>query len=113
MENLLQVHGDFQGVYGANDEMILGAVEAMEAHGIKASTVITVGYDAIPDALEYIRQGKLNATIEQFPGEQARKALRFLVDNIRGGKNPPSKEIYIKPIAIDKTNLEQAEDKVR
>jgi ribose transport system substrate-binding protein len=113
MENLMQAHGDFQGVYGANDEMILGAIEAMEAHGIDASTVVTVGYDAIPDALEYIKQGKLNATVEQFPGEQARKALRFLVENIRDGKNPPSKEIYIKPVAIGETNLEQAEDKVR
>jgi ribose transport system substrate-binding protein len=113
MENLIQAQGNFQGVYAANDEMILGAVEAMEAHGIDASTVVTVGYDAIPDALDYIKRGKLNATIEQFPGEQARKALRFLVENIRDGKNPPSKEIYIKPVAIDKINLEQAEDKVR
>jgi ribose transport system substrate-binding protein len=112
MENLMQAHGDFQGVYAANDEMILGAIEAMEAHRIDASTVVTIGYDAIPDALDYIKQGKLNATIEQFPGEQARKALRFLVENIRHGKNPPSKEIYIKPVAIDKSNLEQAEVKV-
>jgi ribose transport system substrate-binding protein len=112
MENLIQAYSDFEGVYAANDEMILGAVEAMEAHGIDASTVVTVGYDAIPDALEYIKQGKLNATIEQFPGEQARKALRFLVENIRDGKNSPSKEIYIKPVAIDKSNLGQAEDKV-
>jgi ribose transport system substrate-binding protein len=112
MENLIQAYSDFEGVYAANDEMILGAVEAMEAHGIDASTVVTVGYDAIPDALEYIKQGKLNATIEQFPGEQARRALRFLVENIRDGKNPPSKEIYIKPVAIDKSNLGQAEDKV-
>jgi ribose transport system substrate-binding protein len=113
MENLLQAYGDFQGVYGANDEMILGAIEAMEAHGIDASNVVTVGYDAIPDAIEYIKQRKLNATIEQFPGEQARKALRFLVENIRYGKIHPSKEVYIKPIAIDKSSLEQAEDKVR
>ena len=112
MENLMQAHGDFQGVYAANDEMILGAIEAMEAHGIDASTVVTVGYDAIPDALEYIKRGKLNATIEQFPGEQARKALRFLVENIRHGKNPPSNEVYIKPVAIDNSNLEQAEVKV-
>lgn len=112
MENLIQAHGDFQGVYGANDEMILGAIEAMEAHRVDASSVVTVGYDAIPDALGYIKKGKLNATVEQFPGEQARKALRFLVDNIREGENPPSKEIYITPIAIDKSNLEQAEDKI-
>jgi len=112
MENLLQVHSDLQGVYGANDEMMLGAIEAIEAHGIDASTVITVGYDAIPDAIEYIKQGKLSATIEQFPGEQARKALRFLVDNIREGKLPPSKEVYITPIAIDNSNLDLAEHKL-
>lgn len=112
MENLLQAHSDFQGVYGANDEMILGAIEAMEAHGIDASSVVTVGYDAIPDALEYIRRGKLNATIEQFPGEQARNALRSLVESIRQGTAPSSAEIYITPIAIDSTNVEKAEHKV-
>ena len=111
MEDLLQGQGDFQCVYGANDEMILGAIEAMDAHGIGASDVITVGYDAIPDALEYSKRGKLNATIEQFPGKQAKKALRFLVDNIRHGTIPPSKEVYITTIAIDNSNLQLAEQK--
>jgi ribose transport system substrate-binding protein len=112
MENLLQAYGDFQGVYGANDEMILGAIEAMEAHGVEASSVVTVGYDAIPDAIAYIKRGKLNGTIEQFPGEQARKALRSIVDNIREGTVPASGEIYITPIAIDNSNVEKAEHKV-
>lgn len=112
MENLLQAYDDIQGVYGANDEMILGAIEAMEAHGIDASTVVTVGYDAIPDALEYIKSGKLNATIEQYPGEQARKALRFLVAHITEGKTPPSPEVYITPVAIDSSNIQKAEHKV-
>ena len=111
MENLLQARKDFQAVYAANDEMILGAIEAMEAHGIDAARVVTVGYDAIPDALQYIKEGKLNATIEQFPGRQAGKALRFLVDNIRHGKMPPAKEVYITPVAIDSSNLHQAEQK--
>jgi len=111
MENLLQAHKDFQAVYGANDEMMLGAIEAMDAYGIDASRVVTVGYDAIPDALRYIEEGKLNATIEQFPGQQARRALRFLVDNIRHGKIPSAREIYITPIAIDNDNLHQAEHK--
>ena len=34
MENLLQAHSDFQAVYAANDEMMLGALEAMAAHGV-------------------------------------------------------------------------------
>ncbi|MBD3305841.1 substrate-binding domain-containing protein [candidate division KSB3 bacterium] len=112
MENLLQVHKDFQGVFGANDEMILGAIEAMQAAEVDPATVVTVGYDAIPDALTYIKEGRLDATIEQFPGEQARKGLRFLVEYIKDGTEPPSKEVYITPVAITQDNLDQAEHKV-
>jgi len=112
MENLIQANSNFQAVYAANDEMALGAAEAIHARGIDASAVITVGYDAIPDALNYIRAGKLNATVEQFPGEQARTALRILVDYIKHKKPPPKKEIYITPVAIDAENLDQAEHKV-
>lgn len=111
MENLLQVHKDFQAVYAANDEMILGAIEAMEANNVEASRVVTVGYDAIPDALTYIREGRLDATVEQYPGRQARTALRLLVDYIRNGSLPESGEVYLEPVVIGAQNLDQAEDK--
>jgi ribose transport system substrate-binding protein len=111
MENLLQTHRDFQAVYAANDEMMLGALQAIEAHGAAGSQVVTVGYDAIPEALRAIGEGRLTASIEQFPGEQARTALRLLVAKLRDGKDPPSKEIKIAPVAIDRTNLDQAEKK--
>jgi len=111
MENLLQVHRDFQAVYAANDEMMLGAIEAMEANKVAPSRVVTVGYDAIPDALEYIREGRLDATVEQFPGRQARTALRALVDHIRSGTRPQKNEIYIEPVVIDADSLDAAEDK--
>jgi ribose transport system substrate-binding protein len=111
MENLLQAHHDFQAVYAANDEMILGALEALAAHGLPPGRVVTVGYDVIPDAAKCIREGRLTASIEQFPGQQARQALRFLVAHIRKGQLPPSKQVYLAPVAIDKGNLDQAEAK--
>ncbi|MHB8971213.1 MAG: substrate-binding domain-containing protein [Pirellulaceae bacterium] len=111
MENLLQVHKDFQAVYAANDEMMLGALEAMESNKVDMSRVVTIGYDAIPDALSYIRAGRLSATVEQYPGRQARMALRLLVEHIRKGALPESNEVYIKPVVISAENLEQAEDK--
>jgi ribose transport system substrate-binding protein len=111
MENLLQVHQDFQAVYAANDEMMLGAIEALEANKVDAARVVTVGYDAIPDALSYIRAGRLDASVEQFPGRQARTALRLLVEHIRQGTLPESQEVYIKPVVISAENLDQAEDK--
>lgn len=111
MENLLQVQHDFQAVFAANDEMMLGAIEAMEANNVDAAQTVTVGYDAIPDAIDYIRAGRMDATVEQFPGQQARLALRTLVEFIRTGKKPEKQEIYIKPVVITADNLDQAEDK--
>jgi ribose transport system substrate-binding protein len=111
MENLLQARPDFQAVYAANDEMILGAIEALEARGVDMSRVVTVGYDALPDALESIRRGRLTATIEQFPGEQGRRALRLLVAKIRSGQTPPSPEVQLTPLVIDGNNLDRAEQK--
>ena len=111
MENLLQVHRDFQAVYAANDEMMLGAIEAMEASKVDGAQVVTVGYDAIPDALSYVRAGRLDASVEQYPGRQAREALRLLVAHLRTGARPETGELYIKPVVISAANLDEAEDK--
>jgi ABC-type sugar transport system substrate-binding protein len=70
-----------------------------------------VGYDVIPDAAKCIREGRLTASIEQYPGQQARQAFRILVARIRDGQMPSSKEVYLTPLVIDKTNLDQAEAK--
>lgn len=111
MENLLQVQDNFQAVYAANDEMMLGAIEALEANGVESSQVVTVGYDAIADAIDYIRDGRLDATVEQYPGRQARIALRLLVEHIREQKTPEEKKVFIKPVVIDSQHLDEAEDK--
>ncbi len=111
MENLLQAHTDFQAVYAANDEMILGAIEALEAKNLGGARVVTVGYDVIPDAAEAIRKGRLTASVEQFPGQQARKALRFLVAKLRDGQSPPCKEVFLTPVVVDKDTLDKAEQK--
>jgi ribose transport system substrate-binding protein len=100
MENLMQAYPKFDAVFGANDEMIIGAIEAMSAAGIDPSKKVTVGYDATTDALDYIRQGKLGATIDQFPGKQAAMALNYLIDFIKDKKQPPQKVIYIAPEAV-------------
>ncbi|MGA2762274.1 MAG: substrate-binding domain-containing protein [Spirochaetia bacterium] len=100
MENLIQAHPKFDAVFGANDEMIIGAIEAMSAAKIDPAKKVTVGYDATPDAMTYIKQGKLGATVDQFPGKQAAQALSFLVDSIKSKKQPPQKVIYIQPQAV-------------
>jgi len=102
MESLLQKYPSFDAVFGANDEMIIGAIEAMAGAHIDPASKVTVGYDATPDAFQYMKQGKLGATIDQFPGKQAGEALQYLVAYIKTKAKPPKPVIYINPEVITK-----------
>lgn len=102
MESLIQKYPEFDAVFGANDEMIIGAIEAMSAAKIDLKKKVTVGFDATPDAFAYMKQGKLNATIDQFPGKQAGQALQILVDYVKTKKKPAKSVIYINPEPVTK-----------
>jgi len=102
MENLMQAYPKFDAVFGANDEMIIGAIEAMSAAGIDPKKVVTIGFDATPDAFAYMKEGKLGATIDQFPGQQAGAALQALVDKIKDKKDPAKKVNFINPKPVTK-----------
>ena len=62
MENILQANPDIKGVFDHNDEMALGALEAIGDKGI-----VVVGFDATDDAKAAIKSGKMAATIAQQP----------------------------------------------
>lgn len=100
MEDLIVANPNFDAVFGANDEMIIGAIEAMSAAGIDLGDMITVGFDATTDAFAYMKDGKLSATIDQFPGQQAGQALQALYDFITEGKKPANSVVYIKPLPV-------------
>jgi ribose transport system substrate-binding protein len=101
MENLIQSYPEFDAVFGANDEMIIGAIEGMLGAGVDAASKVTVGFDATPDAFSYIEDGLLDATVDQFPGQQAGEALQILYDNITSGATPSSKMNFINPEPVD------------
>lgn len=63
-ENVLQAHGDIKGIFAQNDEMALGAAEAVTA--VKKSIVI-VGFDATDDGQKAVKDGKMAATVAQKP----------------------------------------------
>ncbi len=64
MENMLQANGDIKAVFAANDEMALGAMEAIAA---SRKNILVVGFDATDDAISSIKDGKMGATIAQQP----------------------------------------------
>lgn len=110
MEDVITGVGKFDAVFGANDEMILGGLEAIKGSGkMNPRDIITIGFDALPDALRAIKEGTLGATIEQFPGRQAATGFEELVAFLRTGRRPASKILLIRPLLITNANLNQAE----
>jgi ribose transport system substrate-binding protein len=93
-EILIQKYPGFDAVFAANDEMIIGAIEAMSDAHIEPASKVTVGCDATARAFKYMKDGKLNATIDQFPRKQAGQALEYLVGYIKNKTKPPKQVIY-------------------
>jgi inositol transport system substrate-binding protein len=92
----------------ANDDMALGALEALKARNL-IGKVKLIGFDALPEALGQIKAGNMTATIEQMPGGQVKGALDTLVAYLRDGKKPAEPVKLLTPIAITSDNLNQAE----
>jgi len=103
-ENLLQSHPDLDAVFAANDEMALGALEAIDAAG-RISDIVVVGFDAIPDALANIRSGRMLGSVAQFPSEMGRLGVKYAVELVRQGEKPPS-EVLTRVELIDRDNVD-------
>jgi ribose transport system substrate-binding protein len=81
MENMLQANGDIQAVFAANDEMALGALEAISGAG---KDILVVGFDATDDAVEAVKAGRLGGTIAQQPALLGATAVENAVNLING-----------------------------
>jgi len=73
-EDALQSHPDLDGIFGINDPAALGIVAAVEKAG-KAGRVQVVGFDAMPEGRIGVKDGKLYATIVQYPDQIGRKTI--------------------------------------
>jgi ribose transport system substrate-binding protein len=103
MQNVMQAHPDLQAVFACNDLMALGAMEAIAASG-KTGSIVVVGFDAIDEAREAIRSGKMDATIAQYPAEMGRVAVESAVRTLKGERVPAF--IPVKIELITKANVD-------
>ena len=101
MENILQANGDVQAVFAANDEMALGAVEAITGAG---KQVMVVGFDATDDAIEAIKAGKMAGTIAQQPALIGSTAVDNAVKLMAGETIPTS--IPVEVTFVNKDNAD-------
>lgn len=81
MENILQSDGAIKGVFAHNDEMALGAVEAVATSG---KDIKIVGFDATDDAQKAVKDGKMAATVAQKPDKMGETAIETAVKIMAG-----------------------------
>ncbi|MFC5411087.1 sugar ABC transporter substrate-binding protein [Larkinella bovis] len=103
MENWIQSYGNtINAVFAQNDEMGLGAVKALTDAGLK-DKVLVVSIDAIPDALQAVQKGTLDATVFQNAEQQGAQAIETAIKIANG--QPYEKQILIPFQLVTKENL--------
>ncbi|PMC76795.1 MULTISPECIES: substrate-binding domain-containing protein [unclassified Brachybacterium] len=98
--NLLQANADVVGIFAENDEMALGAIEAL---GNKAgSEVFVVGFDGTADGIAAIESGTLEATIAQQPEELGKQAVQQAKAILDGSE--AEAEIQVEVVTVSEEN---------
>jgi ABC-type sugar transport system substrate-binding protein len=93
MTNWLSRGMHFDAVVSNNDEMAIGAIQAMRAAGINTKTAVVGGVDATQDALASMKAGDLKVTVFQDAAGQGKGAVDAALA-LAAGK-PVDKKVYI------------------
>lgn len=80
-QNIIQAHPDIKAIFAQNDEMALGAVEAVGNKDIKV-----IGFDGNEDAIKSVDNQKLYATVAQQPHLMGEESVKTVIDLIEGKK---------------------------
>jgi ribose transport system substrate-binding protein len=83
MENILTGNPNIKAVFASNDNMALGAVEAIKNAGL-GGQILVVGFDANPDAAAAVLAGDMAATVAQNPTNMGALAVESVLKLIHG-----------------------------
>jgi ribose transport system substrate-binding protein len=103
-EDAMVANPDLRAIYAANDDVALGAMQAVIAAGRTDKTIVT-GMNGVPPALRGIKDGTLAMTVELNPVQWGRLGVDALAAYLKGENVEP--RVFIKHIIIDKTNIDQ------
>jgi ribose transport system substrate-binding protein len=87
-ETILQANEDLTLIYGQNDEMALGAYQAVADRGME-NQVKVIGLDGVKAALLSIKMGELTATMNVAPKKMGYQLITDIIDHLKEGKTPP------------------------
>jgi len=108
MENWLQAFEDIDAVVAENDEMALGAREAIKASG---KEIPAIGVDGITDALKAVEKGDLLASIFQDGAGQGSKAVEVVIQAIKG--ESVEKDYWIDFEEVNKDNVAEFKERAQ
>lgn len=107
-ENLLQANPDVNFIYGENEEMAQGAVQAIKARSLKLwdgnEGIIVVGADGLKSGYEQIRSEGLTATVDVGSVDQGRESIKAIFMHELLGYSL-DKVINVPTILVDKDNV--------
>jgi len=103
-EDVLVANPDLAAIYTANDDVALGATQAVLAANRKGKTLVT-GMNGVPPALRALKEGNLAMTVELNPVLWGRMGVDVLADFLKGSKVEP--RVFIKHVLIDNGNIDQ------
>ncbi len=104
-ENWLTAYQDLDAIICQNDDMAMGALEAVEAAGRK-DEVIVIGIDAITDALQALKDGRLDCTVFQDAAGQGAGSLDVALECAKAGTTE-HEDVMIPFVLITKDNVDQ------
>ncbi len=84
MTNWLSAGEDFDVVFANNDEMAIGAIQAMKASGVSMDAIVVTGVDATQDALLSMQAGDLDVTVFQDANGQGAGSVDAALSLARG-----------------------------
>ncbi len=102
-EDVLDAHPDLAAIYAANDDVALGAMQAVNTSNRKGKTLVT-GMNGVPPALRAVKEENLAMTVELNPTEWGRLGVDVLASFLKGDKVDP--RVFIKHVIIDNSNID-------
>jgi ABC-type sugar transport system substrate-binding protein len=102
-EDALVANPDLAAIYTANDDVALGATQAVLAANRKGKTIVT-GMNGVPPALRAVKDDNLAMTVELNPVDWGRLGVDVLATYLKGDKVDP--RVFIKHQLIDSSNVD-------
>lgn len=102
-ENWLQSGLDFDIILSNNDEMAIGAILALEGQGARGKYIVA-GVDATPDALQFMKEGRLDVTVFQDAKGQGTAAVDTVIKAVEGNLKEKIVWVPYEPVTPDRVD---------